>query len=166
VEQVSWFDAIEFCQRLAQLSDRNIRLPSEAEWEYACRANTLTTFNFGDVLLPTQANYDWRKADEPSTSWLRQTTPVQQFPANHFGLYDLHGNVAEWCMDGWHSSYDNAPSDGTAWAAADDSGRVIRGGSWFSPPKQCRSAYRTNRFPGLRDATIGFRIVMMLSNSY
>jgi formylglycine-generating enzyme required for sulfatase activity len=161
VEQVSWFEAIEFCQRLAQFLTRSIRLPSEAEWEYACRANTSTAFSFGDSLTPSQANYDWRKAetDQPP-SWLRQTTPVQQFPANSWGLYDLHGNVAEWCQDGWHPNYKSAPNDGSAWAAQDDSGRIIRGGSWFSPPKQCRSAYRSSRFPGLRDATIGFRIAL------
>ena len=162
VEQISWFEAIEFCQRLSKLVDREIRLPSEAEWEYACRANTVTPFSVGDTLMPDQANYDWRKAKiESPPPWLRQTTPVQQFPANGFGFYDLHGNVAQWCLDGWHSNYRNAPSDGSSWSAEDDSGRIIRGGTWFSPPKQCRSAYRSSRFPGLRDATIGFRIVVV-----
>jgi formylglycine-generating enzyme required for sulfatase activity len=165
VEQVSWFEAMEFCRRLAKLSDRAVRLPSEAEWEYACRAGGNTVFTGGDYLPTTAANYDWRKAEVdalnpvPDPTWLRQTSSVQQFPANNFGLYDLHGNVAEWCLDGWHSSYRNAPEDGGVWTAEDDSGRVVRGGSWSSPPKQCRCAYRTSRFPGLRDATIGFRIV-------
>jgi formylglycine-generating enzyme required for sulfatase activity/uncharacterized caspase-like protein len=161
VEQVSWFDTMEFCQRLAQFLSQPLRLPSEAEWEYACRAATVTAFSAGDSLAPTQANYDWRKSDlENPPNWLRQTTPVHQFPANPWGLHDLHGNVAEWCLDGWHPNYRSAPNDGSAWVAQDDSGRILRGGSWFSPPRQCRSAERSSRFPGLRDATIGFRIAL------
>ncbi|MBE9031836.1 SUMF1/EgtB/PvdO family nonheme iron enzyme [filamentous cyanobacterium LEGE 11480] len=166
IEQISWFEAIEFCQRLSQHTGITYRLPSEAEWEYACRGGSISPFSYGQMLAPDQANYDYRKAETDGQSelpeWRKCTTPVGQFPANEFGLSDMHGNVAEWCQDGWHSSYRGAPIDGAAWAAQTDEGRIIRGGSWFDPPKKCRSAYRTSAFPGVRKHTIGFRVVGLL----
>jgi formylglycine-generating enzyme required for sulfatase activity len=109
VEQVSWYDAIEFCGRLSKLTGREYRyrLPSEAEWEYACRAGTTTPFYFGETITGELANYDVSNiyADEPKGKYRRETTPVGQFPPNAFGLYDMHGNVYEWCLDPWHDSY-------------------------------------------------------------
>ncbi|MCL2926006.1 MAG: formylglycine-generating enzyme family protein, partial [Trichodesmium sp. MAG_R04] len=107
VEQVNWYQAVEFCQRLSKLTERNYRLPSEAEWEYACRAGTTTPFYFGETITGELANYDtsYTYADEAEREYREQTTPVGQFPPNAFGLYDMHGNVREWCVDDWHSDY-------------------------------------------------------------
>ena len=117
VEQVNWYKAVEFCQRLSKLTGRNYRLPSEAEWEYACRAGTTTPFHFGETITGELANYDASETygDESQGEYRQETTPVGQFSANAFGLYDMHGNVWEWCADEWHSNYENAPTDGTAW---------------------------------------------------
>ncbi len=150
VERVSWDDAVEFCKRLSKHTDREYRLPTEAEWEYACRAGTTTQYHFGDALTPELANYD-----------TNPTTPVGNYPPNKFGLYDMHGNVWEWCQDHWHENYDGAPTDGSAW---DDQGknasRVLRGGSWYGLPRYCRSASRIGAQPGVRDFIIGFRVVV------
>lgn len=122
VERVSWRDAVEFCKRLSQRTGQNYRLPSEAEWEYACRAGTTTPFHFGETLTSALANYD---ADSTCGSELaserrQQTTSVDNFPANTFGLYDMHGNVDEWCADHWHDSYTGAPTDGSTWLSAEE----------------------------------------------
>jgi formylglycine-generating enzyme required for sulfatase activity len=150
VERVSWYDAVEFCARLSASTGRTYRLPTEAEWEYACRAGTETPFYFGEPLTPELANY----ASE-------QTTPVGQFPANDFGLYDMHGNVWEWCLDDWHENYEGAPTDGSAWLNSDGrkSGKVLRGGSWLNTPEFCRSAYRVRLARDLRYYGLGFRVV-------
>jgi len=149
VEQVSWEDAVEFCQRLSELTGRRYRLPSEAEWEYACRAGTTTPFYFGETLTDKLANYNARK-----------TTPVGSFPPNAFGLYDLHGNVQEWCVDHWHGNYKGAPTDGSAWLDTDKSEtHVLRGGSWDLIPRDCRSAFRGSFNPVSRFNVIGFRVV-------
>ncbi|MDX2099055.1 MAG: formylglycine-generating enzyme family protein, partial [Leptolyngbyaceae cyanobacterium bins.59] len=148
VEQVSWLDAVEFCDRLARQTHRPYRLPSEAEWEYACRAGTTTPFHFGKIITPNLANYDWSVAYQNSPTRSEDskgTTPVASYPPNSFGLYDMHGNVWEWCGDDWHDSYENAPDDGSAWISesrTDESSRVRRGGSWILNPWYCRSAYR------------------------
>ncbi len=117
VERVNWYEAVEFCERLSKLTERNYRLPSEAEWEYACRAGTTTPFHFGETIIGELANYHASDtyADEAKGEYRRQTTPVGQFPPNAFGLYDMHGNVWEWCADDWHSNYQNAPTNGSAW---------------------------------------------------
>ncbi|NER07273.1 MAG: formylglycine-generating enzyme family protein, partial [Okeania sp. SIO3C4] len=117
VERVSWYEAVEFCERLSKLTRKNYRLPSEAEWEYACRAGTNTPFHFGETITGDLANYRASEtyANEPERQYREQTTPVGQFPPNAFGLYDMHGNVWEWCADDWHNNYENAPTDGTAW---------------------------------------------------
>ncbi|MEO0768509.1 MAG: SUMF1/EgtB/PvdO family nonheme iron enzyme, partial [Cyanobacteria bacterium J06649_4] len=149
VEQVSWHDAVEFCQRLSKHSGRDYRLPSEAEWEYACRAGTTTPFCFGEKLMPELANSQNKG----------ETTDVGSFPANGFGLYDVHGNVCEWCQDVWHASYQSASNDGRAWLeGGNDSSRVIRGGSWYITPWRCRSAYRNDFNPVVRSYFIGFRV--------
>ncbi|TRU14968.1 MAG: hypothetical protein EWV60_01845 [Microcystis sp. Msp_OC_L_20101000_S702] len=164
VEQVNWYDAVEFCARLSKLTGREYRLPSEAEWEYACRAGTTTAFHFGETITGELANYDASKtyADEPKGEYRKETTPVGQFPPNAFGLYDMHGNVWEWCADTWHDNYDGVPRDGSAWIEnGDDNRSPLRGGSWFSLPINCRSASR-NASKSRRDCIgnyDGFRVV-------
>jgi len=160
---VSWDDAQAFCQRLAERSGKDYRLPSEAEWEYACRAETETPFHFGPTISPELANYDGTRAYGvgPTGEDRRQTTPVGRFPANRWGLCDMHGNVWEWCEDDFHNSYDGAPTDGSAWVEPDRSKtglRVRRGGSWINAPWDCRSAYRGSFNADSRSNLIGFRV--------
>ena len=189
VENVSWYDAVEFCDRLSRHTKRPYRLPSEAEWEYACRASpmptsatpgsgearragTTTPFHFGETILTDLANYDGTDAEDGSWSgsygqgtkgvYREKTTPVGSFPANTFGLYDMHGNVWEWCLDPWHDDYEGAPTDGGAWIdqnAESDAARVLRGGSWDNNPRLCRSATRDGINPANRYYDIGFRVV-------
>ncbi len=171
VERVSWYDAVEFCLRLSQYTGRQYRLPSEAEWEYACRAGTVTPFHFGETIAGDLANYRASEtfAEESKGEYREQTTPVGQFPPNAFGLYDMHGNVWEWCLDDWHDNYENAPTDGSVWFDGDDDNlyqktgnAVLRGGSWLINPRYCRSAYRGNLNGVERDSFdnfIGFRVV-------
>ena len=161
VEQVSWYDAIEFCQRLAQHSKRPYRLPSEAEWEYACRAKTTTPFFFGKSISADVANYDSRSAfaEGPTGEYRKETTPVGSFFANAFGLWDMHGNVDEWCSDPWHRSYKGAPTDGRVWIEGGDGMyKTIRGGSWDDPPRHCRSACRGKGDPNFARDDLGFRV--------
>jgi formylglycine-generating enzyme required for sulfatase activity len=167
IENVSWQGATEFCARLSQSTGRYYRLPSEAEWEYACRAGTTTPFHFGETLMPELANYDWSRTygavKVPMKERSEGTTAVGQFGlANAFGLYDMHGNIWEWCADHWHSNYRNAPVDGSAWIDEIPSKKplyVLRGGSWFSNPVYCRSASRSDYDAGIRNFYSGFRVV-------
>jgi formylglycine-generating enzyme required for sulfatase activity len=163
VEQVSWYDTLEFCARLSQKTGREYRLPSEAEWEYACRAGTTTPFHFGETITPELANYNGNYTYGSGTKgkYRKQTTPVGSFKvANAFGLYDMHGNVWEWCSDHWHSNYEGAPTDGSAWLSDNDNhSRLLRGGSWDVVPRVCRSAVRHDNGPGFRYNDIGFRVV-------
>ena len=163
VERVSWNNATEFCQKLSKKTGRDYRLPSEAEWEYACRAGTTTPFYFGETITGELANYRASEtyADEPKGKYREQTTPVGQFPPNAFGLYDMHGNVWEWCQDVWHSSYDGAPVDGSAWVnGGNSSRRVLRGGCWYLYPWWCRSAFRFSYVSVETDFNyFGFRLV-------
>jgi formylglycine-generating enzyme required for sulfatase activity len=144
VERVSWEQAMEFCRRLSQRTGLPFTLPSEAQWEYACRAGTTTPFAFGATLTPELANYDATSsyADGPNGLWRVETTDVARFRANAWGLHDMHGNVWEWCLDTWHGSYDGAPTDGSPWLTGDSSAKLLRGGSWINRPASCRSAYR------------------------
>jgi formylglycine-generating enzyme required for sulfatase activity len=188
VEMVSWFDALEFCRRLSQRTGQRYSLPSEAQWEYACRAGGTTPFHFGATLTPELANCG-----------TAQTTDVASFPANNWGLHDMHGNVWEWCLDEWHNNYDGAPTDGGAWVEGDSMGkcyaagrgatipgtaarltaspsprtaaatssvsasvaspeRLLRGGSWDDLPRYCRSACRGSNRPDDRGNDVGFRV--------
>jgi formylglycine-generating enzyme required for sulfatase activity len=162
VESISWNDAQEFCARLSAHTGRAYRLPTEAEWEYACRAGTATPFHFGEMITTEVANYNssYTYADGPKGEYREETTPVDHFGlANAFGLSDMHGNVYEWCQDHWHKNYKEAPTDGRAWLSEDEgASRILRGGSWVFNPRYCRSAYRFNFDP--RDAFdyFGFRV--------
>jgi formylglycine-generating enzyme required for sulfatase activity len=150
VERVSWHDAVEFCARLSKSTGAVYRLPSEAEWEYACRAGTTTPYYFGDTITNELVNHNSSQG---------QITDVGIFPPNNFGLYDLHGNVLEWCADMWSDSYLGAPRDGSIWEKGDKARSPLRGGSWFNIPRNCRSAYRTFNSRDGADVNIGFRLV-------
>jgi formylglycine-generating enzyme required for sulfatase activity len=165
VEQVSWNEAGEFCQKLSQITGKNYRLPSEAEWEYACRAGTATPFCFGETITTGLANYNGNGTygNGPKGVYREQTTDVGSFPPNGFGLYDMHGNVSEWCQDAWHGNYNGAPTDGGAWTSEGDPDRRLpRGGSWYGYPWYCRSAFRAWNSPGDRYVYLGFRIAVSL----
>jgi formylglycine-generating enzyme required for sulfatase activity/uncharacterized caspase-like protein len=166
VEQVSWQDAIEFCKRLSQRTGRYYSLPSEAQWEYTCRAGSSTPFHFGETISPALANYcsNYAYADGPKGDFRRQTTPVSRFPVNPWGLHDMHGNVWDWCQDQWHASYNGAPQDGSAWVDRDVNNynrRLLRGGSCSSLPGHCRSAYRFHHQPGKVFNDVGLRVVCL-----
>jgi formylglycine-generating enzyme required for sulfatase activity len=162
VEQVSWDEAIEFCQRLSKQTGREYRLPSEAEWEYACRAGTTTPFHFGETITTDLVNYDGSRTygSGPKGTYRKQTTEVGNFSPNAFGLYDMHGNVWEWCLDHWHKNYGGAPTDGSAWTTGgENQSRLLRGGSWRSNPQHCRSADRAGNVPDYGSNSLGFRVV-------
>jgi len=161
VERVSWYDAVEFCKRLEAHTKRPYRLPSEAEWEYACRAGTDTPFYFGKTLTTELANYDgnYTYNGGPEGEYRKETTPVDHFGiANAFGLCDMHGNVYEWCADDYHDTYKGAPNDGNAWLSSGEN-KIIRGGSWYVYPWLCRSAIRNYDSPDNAYYGIGFRVV-------
>jgi formylglycine-generating enzyme required for sulfatase activity len=166
VERVSWLEVIEFCARLSLHTGRNYELPSEAEWEYACRAGTVTPFHFGETIDLKVANYDGDNVygrGQKGIDWSK-TIPVGSFnAANEYGLHDMHGNVWEWCQDHWHNNYHGAPKNGSAWIntnVTENNTRVLRGGSWFDNPSNCRSAARDNNIPVSRyDFIVGFRVV-------
>lgn len=160
VETISWMEAVEFCDRLSRHTGSTYRLPTEAEWEYACRAGTTSPFHFGETLTPALANYNSDKRTHSPHLGPRpyQTTTVGSFPPNAFGLYDMHGNVWEWCEDNWHDNYQDAPRDGTDWLGF-SSDRVLRGGSAMSELGLCRSANRNGRNGIFRFNFNGFRVV-------
>ncbi|MCP9772453.1 SUMF1/EgtB/PvdO family nonheme iron enzyme [Synechococcus sp. Tobar12-5m-g] len=166
VERVNWFEAMEFCHRLSLRTGKLYGLPSEAQWEYSCRAGSTRPFHFGDTLTPELANYDcnYTYGKGPKGTYREQTTEVASFPANAWGLHDLHGNVWEWCEDHWHNYYHGAPDDGSAWldpSAREGSRRLLRGGSWSALPRKCRSAYRNHLGPGDASLNVGFRVVCL-----
>jgi formylglycine-generating enzyme required for sulfatase activity len=171
VELVCWHDAMEFCSRLSKRTRRSYTLPSEAQWEYACRAGTSTPFSFGETITPELANYDanFTYGNGPKGEYRKQTTPVGKFCANAWGLQDMHGNVWEWCLDDWYGSYEDAQADGSPWLDSakgkspkgGEERKLLRGGSWNFTPRNCRSAYRTNYQPELVTHDIGFRVVCL-----
>ena len=161
VETVSWEEAMEFCRRLSQRTKLSYTLPSEAQWEYACRAGTTSPFAFGDTLMPDLANYDGNivYGSGPKGQFQQETTEVGSFAANAWGLQDMHGNVWEWCLDHWHDDYWGAPSDGSAWVyGSNQTMRLLRGGSWNNNPRNCRSANRNRRHQDNRNNNVGFRL--------
>jgi len=188
VESITWNQADEFCLRLAAITGRAYRLPSEAEWEYSCRAGTGTPFNFGPTITPELANYcgtggavcgdsggksvasdvyndvkygSGAYGQGPAGIFRGTTTRPGTFPPNRFGLYDMHGNIWEYCLDKWADSYADAPLYGTAYLSGPtDSPRILRGGSWSHNPAICRSAYRDSLDPSLSgwQGRIGLRV--------
>jgi formylglycine-generating enzyme required for sulfatase activity len=174
VEQISWWEAVEFCDRLSRKTGKAYRLPSEAEWEYACRAGSTTPFHFGETISTDLANYrgqDWefqgkiypgKYGNGNLGEFREQTTTVGSFPPNAFGLHDMHGNVWEWCADHWHETYDLAPKDGSTWIEGGNSDlRLLRGGSWGHIPLSCRSASRYSYDPTGCVSNFGFRVVVV-----
>jgi formylglycine-generating enzyme required for sulfatase activity len=163
VENVSWHDAQSFCQKLSQKTGKKIGLPSEAQWEYACRAETHTPFHFGETITTDLVNFNgnYTYGNAPKGKCLEKTTPVGFYRvANDFGLYDLHGNVWEWCLDHFHENYQGAPQNGDTWIDKNDIDlRILRGGSWDFIPRYCRSATRYFSSPVNRVSNIGFRVV-------
>jgi formylglycine-generating enzyme required for sulfatase activity len=161
VEMVSWEEAVEFCDRLSRHTWKSYRLPSEAEWEYACRAGTTTPFHFGDTITADLVNCVANQpyGDAPAGQYRGQTTDVGSFLPNAFGLYGLHGNVWEWCADRWHANYQGAPTDGSAWLEGGSENYLLRGGSWCDYPCVCRAAYRLNGARDLRYYSFGFRVL-------
>jgi formylglycine-generating enzyme required for sulfatase activity len=161
VENVTWHEAVEFCLRVSAASGRAFRLPSEAEWEWACRAGSRSAFACGDALGDDMANF-WSERPRGGT------TPVDAFPANAFGLHDMHGNVFEWCADGWHFDYRGAPSDAKPWLDGSyPNYRPLRGGAWCTLARGCRSAYRSAAHQN-RDHRInanGLRIAVSLAGT-
>jgi formylglycine-generating enzyme required for sulfatase activity len=155
VHNVSWKDAIEFCARLSNYTGYTVTLPTEAQWEYACRAGTKTIFCFGSG-SDTGMFTDRHMACSP----LRGPVPVMTYPLNPWGLADMHGNVCEWCLDTWHGSYEGAPTDGSSWlTGGTGSIKLLRGGSWFSHPRLCSSAYRSRAQLDYASNFVGFRVV-------
>jgi len=154
VEKVRWNDAQAFCQKLSQITGKTYRLPTEAEWEYACRGGTTTRYYFGDDVSQL-GDYAWHGGNSQNT-----THPVGQKKPNAWGLHDMIGNVWEWCEDNLHDNYIGAPTDGSAWIKNGNDYQILRGGSWGDVPLRCRSAVRVN---GLRrddrDDDLGFRVV-------
>ncbi len=159
IEGVTWYDAVDFCQKLSKQTGKDYRLPSEAEWEYACRAETTTSYSFGEVITDDLVNYG-RNVGENG-----ETTTVGKFQSNAFGLYEMHGNVSEWCEDDWHNDYQDSPSDGSAWLVGGTKVKVARGGSWSSKLEFCRSASRSGYASNSRGGNIGFRVVCTVSKT-
>ena len=186
VEEVLWLQAKEFCARLSKRTEKHYRLPTEAEWEYACRAvireksslqdekeiiqdwnqRYQQPFYFGETLASEVANYRAKEIYGRGVKgeYRQQTTEVGRFPANGFGLCDMHGNVLEWCEDDYHESYQGAPADGSAWVEQNNSEtrKVLRGGSWFDYPRGCRSADRSGYSRDVGNGVIGFRVAVSL----
>ncbi|MEL7334225.1 MAG: formylglycine-generating enzyme family protein [Cyanobacteria bacterium J06560_2] len=174
VESVSWLEAVEFCDRLTLHTGRQYQLPSEAQWEYACRAGTKTPFHTGETITSELADYvsTYRYKAEPAGRYRQSTLPVGKFLPNAFGLHDMHGNVWEWCADSWHTAHRYAPQKGRAWVVSKQATqqatqqvkqqaiqRAIRGGSWSDTPEKLRSASRSGYVETGLNRTIGFRVV-------
>ncbi|WP_375474295.1 SUMF1/EgtB/PvdO family nonheme iron enzyme [uncultured Nostoc sp.] len=165
VELVSWNSAVEFCKKLSQRTGKTYRLPSEAEWEYACRAGTKTPFYFGETITTDLVNYKGSSpyGSAPKGEYRQQTTDVGKFPPNSFGLYDMHSNVYEWCQDVYNDNYQGAPKDRTAWLTGKDNNkRLLRGGSWDHSAGYCRSASRSGLARTDRRRNVGFRVLAVV----
>lgn len=160
VINVTWNDAQEYVQWLSTQSGENYRLPSEAEWEFAARAGTTGRYHTGNCIDTDQANFQGGAPAPlcPGGVFREETTPVATFPANNWGLYDMHGNVWEWVQDCWNTSYNGAPDDGSAWDSGDCSRAVLRGGSWSMGGRSIRSATRAYDQRDVRIQYRGFRV--------
>ena len=166
VMSVSWRDAKAYVGWLSRKTGKRYRLLSEAEWEYAARAGTTGPFHFGSTISTDRANYNGTDTYGSGRKGIyrRKTVPVGRFPANAFGLHDMHGNVWEWVEDCSHKSYRGAPADGRPWTAGGNcSRRVLRGGSWVNVPRYLRAAFRSRLTAGNRDGYVGFRIARTLT---
>ncbi len=163
VTKISWYDAVEFCDRLSHKTGNQYRLPTEAEWEYACRAGTQTPFHFGVNINTDVANFDGTYSHIKGI-YREKITPVGNFKfANNFGLFDMHGNVWEWCLDHWHENYNDAPMNGDVWLdGSENQNRVLRGGSYRNEPFLCSSTYRNNADANGMFEDTGFRVVRLL----
>ena len=162
VEQVNWDEAVEFCKKLSQKTKHTYRLPSEAEWEYACRARTTTPFYFGETITTDLVNYNgnYPYGSAPKGEYRQQTIDVGKFPPNSFGLYNMHGDIWEWCLDVYHSNYQDAPKDGSTWLTGKDNNRkLLRGGGWNYVARYCRSANRISLARAGLNYRVGFRVV-------
>ncbi len=163
---VSWYDAVAYCKWLSTKTGKQFRLPTEAEWEYACRAGSKTAFNFGENLTTNQANYNgYHYKRNPEGGFRQNTVEVNSFAPNAWGLYNMHGNVYEWCSD-WYSGtyYDDCKAKGTVYnpaGPASGSNRVFRGGSWRNHVAYCRSADRGGSIPSSHNFELGFRLVFV-----
>ena len=168
VEQVSWNDAVKFCQKLSRMTGKSYRLPSEAEWEYAARAGTTTPFYFGETITTEIANYNGESyGSAPQGENRLETVDVGSLPPNAFGLYEMHGNVCEWCQDKYHDDYHEMPADGSAWVSGNNNSRLLRGGSWSSESSDCRSSARfVESNPDAADKDYGFRVVCTLLKGF
>jgi formylglycine-generating enzyme required for sulfatase activity len=162
VETVNWAEAREFCEKLSKKEDKQYTLPTEAEWEYCCRAGTKTAFHFGNAISTEICNYNGNRVygDGKKGVFRKKTTDVGTFPPNKWGLFDMHGNVMEWCED-WYDEnyYKNSPKQDPKGAEKGES-RVLRGGSWDTPPEECRSATRGGDTPDGQHNHVGFRVVL------
>ena len=165
VEMVSWNNAVEFCERLSEKEGRTYRLPTEVEWEYACRAGTTTPFYTGETINTSQANYngDYVYGNGTKGVFRERTVSVGSFPPNAFGLYDMHGNVGEWCQDWYGEDYYETSPVSNPQGPSSGKCRVLRGGCWGSSPQLCRSADRDCFTPDFRSGNSGFRIVLDLN---
>ena len=166
VENVSWSNAISFCEELAIQTGRNYTLPSETQWEYACRAGTTTAFHFGEGISSDLVNYNgnYTYALVHKQNFRQKTVPVGSLMPNAYGLYDMHGNVWEWCLDDWHTNYNGAPDNQTSWVSQRiNRWKVVRGGSWNTCPQDCRSASRSLQMFDSAHKDIGFRLVLNIS---
>ena len=161
VDRVSWKDAFSFCRRLSGKAGKEFRLPGEAQWEYACRAGTTTPFSFGETLTVEFANFNGEHTfgDEPRGYYRHTTTEGATFPPNAFGLYDMYGNLWEWCVDNWLDDYSSSPRDDRSYQDRRSLYRVARGGSWHEPPGLCRSASRLRVHQEEADEFMGFRVI-------
>jgi len=164
VERVSWNEVMEFCKKLSEKTGKKYTLPSEAQWEYACRAGTKTPFHTGYTISTDQANYDGNYIYGTGTKgvYRQKTTSVENFNPNSFGLYDMHGNVWEWCLDYYDENYYSKSPSKNPVNMNSSSYRVLRGGSWVRNPGDCRSAGRTGINPDFRYDRLGFRVVRTL----
>jgi len=161
VERISWLDTQEFCDRLTQNTNRDYRLPTEAAWEYACRAGTKTPFHNGETISTDLVNYngEYFYGSGIRGEYREKTTEVGKFPANEFGLCDMHGNIWEWCEDDWHENYEDTRTNIRDWSSEQSSKKAIRGGCWANSPSICRSANRRYTNRNFRYNYIGFRVI-------